>query len=309
MLKSLNHGQTLSLVLIALVFSLCSAASKAACLINLNAIDVCDLQGSHTIAPVASSQNIPFSIQSTYGGSPRPFGVRLATDAGGSFQLQSSEGERIEIKVSLKIGEEIHRLQPDQYLGEFSRSRNVTDADLIIELDANRVFSSSLYTGNFSLTVIQPSTSPGISYTTEFSIVLSVEPEITIQNLGDIALIKDGTTAEQALSASEDFCIGGKGFSQYQISLSSSNGGSGDFRLKGSEDSLAYSVVFSDNLLSYSGSSPDTSGKISTNFELTSPPECGSDNARLTINVPSSEWRTASEAKYTDILTITVAAQ
>lgn len=146
-----------------------------------------------------------------------------------------------------------------------------------------------------------------------FDITLTVPTQIIVKNFADMALNTSGATLGNPIQGSEDICVGGIGFANYSVNLSSQNGSTGGsgtapFQLNGSGQNLPYSAAFINNTSSSSGTAADTSGDISGSFARNDNLNCGTDNARVFVSVAAADWESANETSYSDTLTVTVTA-
>lgn len=148
----------------------------------------------------------------------------------------------------------------------------------------------------------------------DFDITLTVATQIVATNFDDMPLDTASATLGNPIEGFEDICVGGIGFANYSVNLASTNGvsgggsGSNDFQLNGSSQDLPYTASFIDNTSSTSGTAADSAGDVAGSFARTSNVACASDNARVIVSIDSADWETATEASYSDTLTVTVTA-
>ncbi|WP_444902147.1 hypothetical protein ACJJIG_04230 [Microbulbifer sp. SSSA007] len=289
--------------------------SQTSCSSN-GSLRTCNLGGSHTLNYETDPKDIPFTLRSHRRGNAWSYYLEILPLNGNTFSLVSDNGEQIDISITFTSNGGITEvLNPGVLAGSFGGTTTDTGAFLSIEVDGSLTPSSSRYSGNFQMELSQYFLIfPIDTETIEFDIVLEVEPNITIRNLGDIDLSNSGITLGQIIKGSEDFCVGGIGFSNYTVNLSSSNGstgggGSSGYELGGSSENIPYTVTFSDDLTGTSGIAPGGLGDVPGSFSRRTDESCISDNARIYISVSPSDWENANEPFYTDVLTVTVSSQ
>ncbi|AWF80070.1 hypothetical protein BTJ40_04130 [Microbulbifer sp. A4B17] len=281
-----------------------------------NDLRVCGLEDSHTLDYESDPKEIQFTTRSLLGSWTLRYDVEVTPLSGSTFSLFADSGEQLDIDLSFRANNgSTETLTPGNQSNTFAGTSDDADTYLVIELDSNQVPSSSRYSASFEMTLNNYFFiwTAGTE-TVQFDIELEVEPSITIRNLGDVDLSNSGTLFGQSIEGSEDFCVGGIGFSSYTVNLSSANGstgggGSNAYELGGSSEQIPYSVAFSDNLGATSGVSPGSLGDVPGSFSRTEDESCLSDNARIYISVAPSDWENASEPFYTDVLTVTVSSQ
>ncbi|WP_444888094.1 hypothetical protein [Microbulbifer sp. JMSA008] len=285
-----------------------SNSSLANCLGDSH-LRVCNLSGWHTIHGKGKHQDIHFTFRSQKHSSATPFSLEIQPEREGFYRLYAENGEAVDIILALSAPH--HRsftFNPGTVYQDIPGSNNDANADLRVKLVRPRNFSSNSYQGNFQLLIAQ--TESGKTQKIDFSIALKIQPKIYIKQLDDIFLSNMGVSPGQDIVGHEDFCVGGSGFSQYSVSLSSSGGiSAGAFVLTGISEHMPYIASFSDNIHRSPPSIPGASGRIPGLFNRSAPEECLSNNARITITVPSPFWERANESKYTDVLTVTVTSQ
>lgn len=147
-----------------------------------------------------------------------------------------------------------------------------------------------------------------------FEINLTVPTQIIVKNFDDMDLNTDGATLGNTIEGTEDICVGGIGFGNYSVGLSSLNGstggpGSDPFQLNGTAQNLPYSAAFVDSTSSTNGTAADTNGDISGSFPRAGNLNCNTDNARVFVTIAAADWASANEISYSDTLTVTVTAQ
>ncbi|MGL6159372.1 hypothetical protein [Microbulbifer sp.] len=146
-----------------------------------------------------------------------------------------------------------------------------------------------------------------------FDITLTVPTQIIVKNFDDMALNTTGATLGNPIEGTEDICVGGIGFGNYSVSLSSQNGSTGGsgtdpFQLNGVGQNLPYSAAFINNTSSTTGTAADTNGDITGSFARNGNLDCDTDNARVFVTIGATEWESAVETSYSDTLTVTVTA-
>lgn len=146
-----------------------------------------------------------------------------------------------------------------------------------------------------------------------FDITLTVPTQIIVKNFDDMALTTTGATLGDAITGTEEFCVGGIGFASYSVNLESQNGstggsGSAPFQLNGSGQNLPYAAAFVNNTTSTTGDDADTNGDVPGSFPRAGNLACATDNARVIVSIDSADWESAVETSYSDTLTVTVAA-
>nr|WP_010133618.1 hypothetical protein [Microbulbifer agarilyticus] len=155
-----------------------------------------------------------------------------------------------------------------------------------------------------------PSSSNG-----NFDITLTVATQIITTNFDDMDLDTASATLGNPIVGYEDICVGGIGFAEYSVDLTSQNGSSGGtgsapFQLNGTSQNLAYTAAFIDDIAATTGAQADATGEVAGTYPRVSNVACGSDNARVIVSIASSEWESATETgDYTDTLTVTVTAE
>jgi len=289
--------------------------SQTGCSSN-DSLRTCNLGGLHTLNYETDPKDIPFTLRSYRRGNAWQYYLEISSLNGNTFSLVSDNGEQIDISITFTSnGGVTETLSPGVLAGAFNGTTNDANALLSVEVISAQVPSSSRYSGSFQMELSQYLwIFPIDTETIEFDITLEVEPSITIRNLGDIDLSNSGITLGQAIKGSEDFCVGGIGFSNYTVNLSSSNGstgggGSSSYELGGSSENIPYAVTFSDDLSGTSGIAPSGLGDVPGSFPRKTDETCLTDNARVYITVSPSDWENANEPFYTDVLTVTVSSQ
>ncbi|MCH9691534.1 MAG: hypothetical protein K0U59_05665 [Gammaproteobacteria bacterium] len=287
-----------------------SGYSQARCF-SEEGLGICNLKRLYKLNYETKSKEIPFSINSRQNGRELPFFVELSPLRGGDFSLFSENGEALAISMAFSHnGETARELRPGMRAGAFSGSSS--QDFLTIEVDSSQVPSSRHYYASFRMTLTQNSLTPQNVETIDFDIELHIKPNVVIRKLGDINLGDSELAYGQAIEGKEDFCIGGIGFENYTVKLSSQNGKtmeSGIYALKGISEKIPYSVAFSDDLLGNRSFSPNNSGEIPGSFIRNSDASCIAENARIYVTVAPAAWRDISENYYTDILTVTISSQ
>lgn len=146
-------------------------------------------------------------------------------------------------------------------------------------------------------------------------ITLDVNTSIVAKNFNDMSLSLENTAPGSDIVGSEPFCVGGLGFNEYTIAFSSLNGSTGSgtatdapFELESGADQIAYQVGFADSVgATTPAASADSNGDVSSQYAKNGDLGCGTDNAKLFVTIPSSEWEAATQAAdYSDTLTVTV---
>ncbi|WP_299586796.1 hypothetical protein [uncultured Microbulbifer sp.] len=278
----------------------------------------CNLQGSHTINYEASRKDVDFTLRSNSGGHAQPFAIKVEHASGGNFRLLSDSGEELEVNLTFSYRSRSSTpLYPGQFSQQFPGNLNDINSLLSVNVDPSSSITSSYYHGTFQMEVMQYlNTSSEISQTVNFDIELEVKPSIKIRNLGNIYINGSHFHPGQDIMGYEDFCVDGKGFSSYLVSLSSRNGISSDFKgttmfqLSNPMDSLPYAASFTDDMNQTKSTRTLNSGH--TRATLTNnhrPGACLTDNARLIVSIPAGSWEQARGSYYTDVLTVTVTSQ
>ncbi|WP_193165102.1 hypothetical protein [Microbulbifer hainanensis] len=146
-------------------------------------------------------------------------------------------------------------------------------------------------------------------------ITLNVPTQIIAKGFQDIPLTTTGAVSGDPISGFTDFCVGGIGFGQYSVQLTSANGatggvgaGSDDFDLYGTSQYLPYSASFINNTSDTTGLPADSSGDVAGSFNRVGNLGCATDNARVIVAIASADWEAATETNYSDTLTVTVTA-
>ncbi|WP_160154400.1 hypothetical protein [Microbulbifer sp. ALW1] len=285
-------------------------------------LDACGFPSVVNLDSDGSQSIINFSVRSRQGrNSPRNYYVQLSqtTAVSGSYLLYpaSGEGSALEVEISFQPeGGGVYNLSPsDTPKGPFGGTLNETQAALRINVTPGQTITDSLYEGNFEFNLMRDDPfSPGATAQATFVVSMSVTPTLQLAGLGPVDLSNSGIASGQPLSKSEDFCVGGAGFSEFTVNLSSLNGSTGagggtyPYTLVGqsSGEQLSYSVAFTDDLSDQVGTEPTSSGDITTRYPLKGNADCTADTARIIVTVMSTEWSKAADAIYTDILTVTV---
>ncbi|MBY6190495.1 hypothetical protein KUV22_08715 [Microbulbifer agarilyticus] len=146
-----------------------------------------------------------------------------------------------------------------------------------------------------------------------FTVNVTIPSQIVVRRLNDIPLTRP-SSASQPIFQREDICVGGTGFSEYNVSFLSENGttgtggGSYPFQLNGSNtaDVMPYEVAFAGSVSAGSGTSAASDGTVPGTFTRTTDLSCNLDNATIFITVQASDWTSAVDTQYTDTLHITV---
>lgn len=148
----------------------------------------------------------------------------------------------------------------------------------------------------------------------DFDITLNLTPHIIINSLEDMTLT---ATTNSDISDSQAICVGGFGFTDFDIGFSSLNGTTGSgtsapFVLTGATDEVFYNVAFANDEAAISGTDANNDGTMSTSFTRQATiADCtggGVENARIFITVPESNWQNVEDSTFQDTLTVTVAA-
>ncbi|MCO1335688.1 hypothetical protein MO867_15230 [Microbulbifer sp. OS29] len=141
-------------------------------------------------------------------------------------------------------------------------------------------------------------------------ITLSFTPTIEITRVDNLG-IANPTLGTDAIG-SEDFCVGGLGFSTYSITFAS-NDGENDTEFSLTDDGtnhVPYSVGFDNSL---SGTFNTVTAGDALQDQSRNASSCGSsDNARFQVTVANSDWENATilnGTSYSDTLLITVASE
>ncbi|WP_444921147.1 hypothetical protein ACJJID_01335 [Microbulbifer sp. CnH-101-G] len=306
------------LLWLGLLFLSCHMPAQAQSCSSNDNLRTCNLGGTHNLNYQSNTKEIAFTLRSrsSFGGRAYTYYAELAPLSGNTFTLTADNGDTLDIAFTLDpSNSDAQSLTLNNLAGPFNGSSNDTNAALLVEIDNTKTPSSNQYTGSFQLTLEQYFlVFVTGSETVDFDIVLEVEPNIVIRNLGDIDLSNSGISFGQAIEGQEDFCIGGIGFDRYTVNLSSGNGSTGGsgispYALKGAAEHMVYSVSFSDDLNGSNAKNPNNQGDIPGSFVRQSNEACISDNARVTISVAPSDWEQAGEPLYTDVLTVTVSSQ
>ncbi|MCO1335690.1 hypothetical protein MO867_15240 [Microbulbifer sp. OS29] len=310
-----NYLKMGCLAILPLLFLNISLQAQVNCS-SKDGLRACGLGDSHTLDYEIEPKEILFTTRSLWGNLTLPYDIEISPLTGSTFSLFSNSGEQLDINLTFRANDgEIQSLTPGNTSNFFTGTGDDAETYLIIELVTNQVPSSSSYSASFEMTlnnyffIFNTGTE-----TVAFDIVLNVEPNIVIRNLGDVNLGNSGTLFGQPIEDREDFCIGGKGFSSYTVNLSSINGSTGGngnsaYELTGSNETISYAVAFSDNLASNTGIVPGNLGDVPGSFTRTTDEDCLVDNARVYISIAPVDWQSAQEPIYTDVLTVTVSSQ
>ena len=284
---------------------------------------ICNLGGSHTFDVDAVQKVIDTTTRSRTSGqggqTALPFSVQIDPVLGGSYTLRSDTGDQVD--VGLTFSQEngpSATLSPGIEAGLFNGSTQSTNAQLTIDTSTVNSISSTSYSATFQMIMRQYFIIfPIREVTVDFTIEITVEPRIALVGLGPIDLDNTSIPTGQAIKGMEDFCVGGQGFSQYTVTLSSRNGSTGSgsgapYQLiptSGSGERIPYAATFSDNLSDSTGATPDSLGNVAGAFDRSSNEACLADNARIIVTVAAGDWENAQESAYVDVLTVMVTSQ
>ena len=309
--------------LLILAFAFASLPAHAQSCAGSGQFRICSLGGTHTFDVDAPQKVIDTTTRSRTSGqggqSALPFSVQIDPVLGGSYTLRSDTGDQVE--VGLTFSQESGpsaTLSPGIEAGPFNGSTQSTNAQLLIDTATVDSISSTSYSATFQMIMRQYFIIfPVREVTVEFTIELTVEPRITIVGLGPIDLDNTSVSIGQAIKGVEDFCVGGQGFSQYTVNLSSRNGSTGagsgsPYQLiptSGSSERIPYTATFSENLSDNTGAAPDSLGNLAGTFDRKANEACLADNARIIVTVSAGDWENAQESTYVDVLTVMVTSQ
>ncbi|MCK7598421.1 hypothetical protein M0G74_14165 [Microbulbifer sp. CAU 1566] len=285
-------------------------------------LDACGFPATVSLNSDRSQTTQIFTVRSRQGrNSPRDYYLQLTQPAAtsGNFLLYpaSGEGSALQIEISFQAESSgLFDLSPTGIaIGPFGGTQNETQAALIFSVTPGQTITDSYYEGGFQLNLMRDDPfSPGTTTQVSFIVAITVAPTLQLKSLGPVDLSNAGIAPGQPLSKTEDFCVGGAGFSEFTVNLSSLNGSSGagggiyPYTLIGqsSGEQLSYSVAFTDDFSDQVGTEPTSSGDITTPYLLKGDADCSSDTARIIVTVEATEWGKAVDSIYTDILTVTV---
>lgn len=175
---------------------------------------------------------------------------------------------------------------------------------VIRTLVAATALAASMSTLAASDGTVDSSSSTGTS-----DITLTVGNLIIARMFDDIALSTNGASVGSDITATEEICIGGLGFTGYTVQLDSSNGtaGTGTYTLDNGTEAISYNVAFDDDAAAASGTAPDGTGAVTGTFTNLGNLGCSTENARIFITIPAAQWEAiGSTDDFTDTLTVVI---
>ncbi|WP_323846709.1 hypothetical protein [Microbulbifer magnicolonia] len=166
-------------------------------------------------------------------------------------------------------------------------------------------------------TPVNPTAASAGSSTGSFDINLILEPHIIVTGFEDMTINAANTNATET----DNICIGGFGFTNFNVSFGSLNGnadvntpnGTDPFLLLDSSTSetIPYSVGFANSASASAANETSSDGSLSSNFaRAATAASClgGTENATLFVGVSASDWQDVQGKSFTDTLTVMVEA-
>jgi hypothetical protein len=287
---------------------------------NGNRLRVCGLEGNQPINydPSIAPKVIDFTLHSRLGGNtPWPYTVTVTPLSNPTYSLSSGGGDQANFSLTFKPDNEpsATTLSPGAPSGEFTGSTSQIGASLSLTLTNPDSLVDNNYSGDFEFLIEQYFFGfPFQSLTVYFTINLAVPTRIIVKNFDDMDLFTNTASLDQPIEGYENICVGGIGFANYTVNLSSENGSTGGsgsfpFQLNGASQNLPYTAEFINNTSSTIGIPPDANGDISQAFPRAGNENCTTDNARVIVSIAAASWESANETSYTDKLTVTVTPQ
>ena len=148
-----------------------------------------------------------------------------------------------------------------------------------------------------------------------FDITLRVAQQIVVKNFQDLPLLTtNGAANGQPIEGAESFCVGGIGFPNFSVELSSgASSTAGEYYLSDGTNLLQYNVSFANTDTATTladGTEPTaTTNSIPGTFSNFDNLGCNTDNSTVVVSIPALSWESAAVAgDYTDTLTVLVTA-
>ncbi|MCX2783451.1 hypothetical protein [Microbulbifer thermotolerans] len=164
-----------------------------------------------------------------------------------------------------------------------------------------------------------PSAASASSSQGDLTITLNLTPHIIVTGLEDMTINASAADVTQT----DNICIGGFGFSSFNVSFGSLNGNadvntpnsSNPFLLLDSSTSetIPYSVGFANTASAGTADETSTDGSLSTNFARAAGATAASclssaENATLFVGINAADWQDVEGTAFTDTLTVMVKA-
>ncbi|MCX2780142.1 hypothetical protein [Microbulbifer thermotolerans] len=153
----------------------------------------------------------------------------------------------------------------------------------------------------------------------DFDITLNLAPHIIITGLEDMTINASATDVTET----DNICIGGFGFSSFNVSFGSLNGNAdvnapdtnNPFLLADSAtgETIPYSVGFANSASAGTADETSTDGSLSTDFPRAAGATAASclsnaENATLFVGINAADWQDVEGTAFTDTLTVMVEA-
>ncbi|WP_226662992.1 hypothetical protein [Microbulbifer aggregans] len=149
---------------------------------------------------------------------------------------------------------------------------------------------------------------------TDITVSLTLPQLIELEGLNDIT-IDAGSFLGANATGSDDFCVGGYGYSTYSIQFDSANASGTQFRMADSGTTpsyVNYNVDFANDLGSVSHIPAESGVALTGNERGVANIACATsgENRQLLVTVLQSDWENANAlSTFSDTLTVTVTAE
>ncbi|MFV8781631.1 hypothetical protein ACNKU7_04330 [Microbulbifer sp. SA54] len=148
---------------------------------------------------------------------------------------------------------------------------------------------------------------------TDITVSLTLPQLIELEGLNDIAIDAGSFLGDNA-RGSDNFCVGGYGYSTYSIQFDSANANGTQFRMVdgGATSYVNYNVDFANDLTSVSHVSAESGVALTGNERGAANVACATsgENRQLLVTVLQADWENANAlSTFSDTLTVTVTAE
>lgn len=149
---------------------------------------------------------------------------------------------------------------------------------------------------------------------TDITVSLTLPQLIELEGLNDIAIDASSFLGANA-TGSDNFCVGGYGYSTYSIQFDSANANGTQFRMidgAATPSYVNYNVDFANDLTSISHLSAESGVALTGNERGVSNIACATsgENRQLLVTVLQADWENANAlSTFSDTLTVTVTAE
>lgn len=170
-----------------------------------------------------------------------------------------------------------------------------------------------------AIAATNPTSASADSSQGELEITLNLAPHIIITGLEDMTINASATDVTQT----DNICIGGFGFTNFNVSFGSLNGNadvntpdsSAPFLLADTStgETIPYSVGFANSASAGTADETSTDGSLNTDFARAAGATAASclsnaENATLFVGINAADWQDVEGTAFTDTLTVMVEA-